>query len=158
MTRLLVVGRVAKPHGLRGEVIVSLTTNRTERVAPGSVLQTDRGPLEVVRYAAHQDRWRVQFAGITDRTAAESIHGLELRAEPIDDPDALWVHDLLGASVELTDGTVVGAVESVEANPASDLLVLDSGHLVPLVFVVERRDGVLVIDPPLGLLDDADAV
>jgi 16S rRNA processing protein RimM len=83
---------------------------------------------------------------------------LELRAQPIDDPDALWVHELVGSRVVLPDGTDVGAIVELESNPASDLLVLDSGTLVPLVFVVSVSGGVVTIDPPVGLLDLNDAL
>jgi 16S rRNA processing protein RimM len=63
------------------------------------------------------------------------------------------VHDVVGAEVHDRGGAVVGRVTAVEANPAHDLLVLDTGALVPMVFVVELRDGVVVIDPPEGLLE-----
>jgi 16S rRNA processing protein RimM len=76
-----------------------------------------------------------------------------LAAEPLDDPDELWVHELVGATVVEVGGAERGRVESVLANPASDLLVLDSGALVPLTFVVERTEGRIVIDPPEGLFD-----
>ena len=86
--------------------------------------------------------------------AAEQLREVVLRAEPIDDPDALWVDDLVGARVELVgSGDVVGQCVAVMANPASDLLELDSGALVPVVFIVERGEGRIVIDPPEGLFD-----
>jgi 16S rRNA processing protein RimM len=150
---LLEVGRVAKPHGLRGEVIVHLVTNRQERVAVGAVLLSDAGPLEVLTSTPHQGRWIVAFAGVETREAAEAIRGVVLRAEPVDDPDALWVHDLIGSAVVLASGEAVGTVAAVQANPASDLLVLDGGQLVPLRFVVSRAPGRVVIDPPEGLLE-----
>lgn len=77
------------------------------------------------------------------------------REDSEDDPDALWIHELIGAEVVDGHGNRYGAVESVQENPASDLLVLESGELVPLTFVVgwlERPDR-LEIDPPIGLLD-----
>ena len=73
--------------------------------------------------------------------------------EVVLDDDELWVHEVVGAEVRDREGAVVGRVVAVEANPAHDLLVLDGGALVPMVFVVEQRDGTLVIDPPEGLLD-----
>jgi 16S rRNA processing protein RimM len=76
-----------------------------------------------------------------------------LRAEGIDDPDALWVHELIGAVVVESDGTERGRVVSIEANPAADLLVLDDGHLVPIGFVVATGGGRVVVDPPAGLFD-----
>ncbi len=152
----LEVGRVHKAHGLKGDVSVSLTTDRRERVEPGSRLFVDDVEREVVR-SAHQppDRWIVGFAGVADRTAAEALRGAVLTAEPLAaEDDELWVHELVGAAVALTDGTVVGVVESVQDNPAHDLLVLDTGDLVPAVFVVDGSElpERVVIDPPEGLL------
>ncbi len=150
---LLEVGRVVKPHGLRGEVIVELITNRVERVAPGSRLDTDRGPLEVVASSPHQGRFIVSFAGVEGREGAERLRDVVLRAEPVSDPDSLWVHELVGSTVTLASGDMVGVVEAVQANQASDLLVLDGGQLVPLRFVVSAESGRVVIDPPAGLLE-----
>jgi len=152
---VLEVGLVVKPHGVKGEVIVDLVTNRPDlRLAPGSVLTTDGGPLEVVTSRPHQGRWIVVFAGVDDRNGAEALRGTTLSAEPITEDGALWVHVLIGAEVVDLSGTGYGPVVAVEANPASDLLVLEGDRLVPLVFVVERRpDGTVVIDPPAGLFD-----
>lgn len=143
---------MVKPHGLRGEVIVELVTDRTERLAPGTELSTDDGPLRVEQSSPHLGRWIVQFAGVASREAADALRGTVLSAEPLEDAEALWVHELVGARVEGTDGTEYGTVIAVEANPASDLLVLDGGGLVPLRFVVDHEPGRIVIDPPLGLL------
>lgn len=152
---MLEVGRVVKPHGIRGEVAVEAVTNWPEvRFAPGSVLQSDGGPLEVVAARPHQGRWLVTFAGVDDRNGAESLRGRVLSAdEPLDEPDALWVHELVGAEVFDLSGARCGVVEAVEANPAADLLVLDGERLVPLTFVVSSEPGRVVIDPPAGLLD-----
>lgn len=151
---LLEVGRVAKPHGLHGEVVVELSTNRTERLDPGSVLaRAGGGQLEVERSSPHLGRWIVAFTGVIDRAAAEALRGEVLLAEPIDDADELWVHELIGAAVVDSEGRDVGRVEAVEANPASDLLVLEGGALVPLRFVVDRAPGRLTVDAPPGLLD-----
>jgi 16S rRNA processing protein RimM len=96
----------------------------------------------------------VQFDGVADRAAAEAWRGVVLRAEPVaDDDEALWVHELIGAIVVLVDGTEVGTVTEVQANPASDLLVLDGGALVPVVFVTEHAAGRVTVDPPEGLFD-----
>jgi 16S rRNA processing protein RimM len=155
----LIIGYVTKPHGLKGDVLVHLISNRPgERMRSGSVFVTDRGLMTIVSCAPQGDRWRVRFSGVDTREAAESIARLELRAEPIDDPDALWVHELVRSRVVLPDGTDVGAVVELESNPASDLLVLDSGTLVPLVFVVSVVGGIVTIDPPVGLLDLNDAL
>jgi 16S rRNA processing protein RimM len=152
---VLEVGRIAKPHGVRGEVVVELRTDRTERVAPGAVLVTKDGRrLEVVASRPHQHRFIVTFDSVPDRAAADALHGAVLHADPIEDPEELWAHDLIGAAVVDVDGKDWGEVEAVQANPASDLLVLRSGVLVPAIFLVERRaDGVVVIDPPEGLAD-----
>jgi 16S rRNA processing protein RimM len=154
---LLEVGRVVKPHGLRGEVVVELVTNRDERVAPGSVLHTDGGDLEVVGSrpftATGAGRWIVTFRGVPDRAGAESLRGVVLSAPPLEDADALWVHDLIGATVVHVGGELLGTVTAVEANPASDLLVLSTGALVPLRFVTDRAAGQVTVDLPAGLLD-----
>jgi 16S rRNA processing protein RimM len=152
---LLNVGRVTKAHGLRGEVVVQLWTDLTERLSPGSVLTTPRGPLTVESARPFQDRWIVQFEGIVDRSQAERMRGVELAAAAVDVPGKLWVHELVGARVIDTDGTPLGTVAAVEANPASDLLVLDGGGLIPLRFVTESDPsaGTLIVDIPEGLLD-----
>ena len=151
---MLEVGRVVKPHGLKGDVIVDMVSNRPEpRLVPGSVLATDDGDLEVVSSRPHQGRWIVVFAGYVDRDGAESLRGRVLRAEPLDEEGALWVHELIGAEVVDLAGRAYGRVEAVEANAASDLLVLTDQQLVPLTFVVEHADGRVVIDPPAGLLE-----
>jgi 16S rRNA processing protein RimM len=150
---VLEVGRVVKPHGLRGEVIVELFTNRVERLAAGTSLSTPNGPLVVERSSPHHGRWIVQFSGVAGVDAAEALRGTVLSAEPLEDPDALWVHELVGSSVVGVSGVDYGRVTAVEANPASDLLVLEGGGLVPLRFVVSHGDGRIVIDPPEGLLD-----
>lgn len=151
---MLVVGRITKAHGLRGEVVVDLLSTETERLAAGSVLDSARGPLTVVAARPHQDRWLVQLDGVASREAAEALRGTELRAEPLDDPDALWVHELVGAEVVEADGTVRGRVVAVVANPADDLLELDGGALVPVGFVTGRDEaGRVVVDAPDGLFD-----
>ena len=144
-----------KAHGIRGEVIVDLISNRPDlRLAPGSVLSSERGALEVVGSTPHQNRWIVAFAGIADRNTAETYRNTVLSAAPIErDDGTLWVHELIGAEVFDLEGRSYGPVEAVEANPASDLLVLSGERLVPLVFVKTRLPGRVVIDPPPGLLD-----
>lgn len=156
MTDLLEVARIAKPHGIRGEVIVVLSTDRAERVEPGTVLVAagDHRQLEIVASRPHQGRWIVTLAGVGDRTAAEALRGTVLLAEPLDDPDALWVHDLVGATLVDVTGTTHGTVESVQENPAADLLVLADGRMVPVNFVVSHEPGRVTVDVPPGLLDD----
>lgn len=154
----LVVGRIGRAHGLRGEVAVRFSSNRPERSAPGAVLHVDDRELVIATSRPHQDRVLVRFEDVDDRTAAEALQGRELTADPLGDEvelddDELWIHEVVGAEVHDRSGTVLGRVVAVEANPAHDLLVLDGGALVPMVFVVEQRDRVLVVDPPEGLFD-----
>lgn len=154
---LLEVGRVVKPHGLRGEVVVALVTNRPERMAAGSVLDATGRPLVVDHArpfeATGTGRWLVGFEGIGSREEAEPLRGLVLKAPPLDDPGAMWAHDLIGALVLSLGGELLGTVEAVEANPASDLLVLAGGGLIPLRFVVDHGDGRVTVDIPPGLLE-----
>jgi 16S rRNA processing protein RimM len=150
---LLQVGRIAKPHGLRGEVVVDLTTDRVERLAPGSVLATDAGDLTVVAARRHRDRWIVSFAGRETREQADEVRGLTLRAAPLDEPDELWVHDIVGSEVVTAAGDAAGRCVAVLANPAADLIELDSGALVPVAFVVAYSPGTITIDAPEGLFD-----
>lgn len=154
---LLEVGRIGRPHGVRGDVFVDLTTDRIERVAVGARLFTRERWYTVVQSHRSNQRWRVHLDGVDDRTAAEALTGAVLHAEPIDDPDALWIHHLIGATIVETDGTSRGRCVSVIDNPAADLLELDSGALVPANFitdVVPGNDGAVVtIDPPEGLFE-----
>jgi 16S rRNA processing protein RimM len=152
---LLEVGRVDKPHGLRGEVVVTLTTTETSRVAVGSRLFAGERVLVVEGSKPLQHRWIVAFEGLSSREDAEALAGAVLSAEPIDDdPDALWVHEVVGLEVVEADGAPRGRVDAVQANPASDLLVLDSGALVPMRFVTGRDDaGRLVVEVPAGLFE-----
>ena len=90
MTPLLEVGRVVKPHGVRGEVVVDLVSNRPEqRLGEGSVLESDRGPLEVVTSRPHQGRWIVAFAGVAVRNDADALRGATLSAEALDEDRVL---------------------------------------------------------------------
>ena len=151
---LLDVGAVARPHGLRGQVVVHFVTNRPERMVVGAVFATDRGDLRIADIRRIGNRWVVLFEGIGSLDEAESLRGVVLRAAPIDDPDALWVHDLLGAEVvDGADGRLIGTVAAVVENPASDLLELDGGGLVPLHFVVDHVPGRVTVELPAGLLD-----
>jgi 16S rRNA processing protein RimM len=156
-TDLLKVGRVTKAHGLRGEVVVQLWTDQARRVDPGAELASARGILTVVWSKPFgPDRYIVQFGDVADRSAAEALRGLELEAEPLDDvPDVLWVHELVGATVRDVAGRALGTVASVEANPASDLMVLESGGLIPVRFVTAHDASARTVDVdiPEGLLD-----
>jgi 16S rRNA processing protein RimM len=124
----------------------------------GSVLSSPLGPLTVVASGPGPggDRYIVSFAGCADRAAAERLRGVELSAEALDQPGTLWVHELVGALVRDVDGMELGRVAAVEANPASDLLVLEgSGALIPLHFVTghDAAAGTVDVDIPEGLLD-----
>jgi 16S rRNA processing protein RimM len=152
---LLEVGRIGRAHGLKGEVAVTAISSRPERFAPGSKLFAGDRELVVRSARPHQDRWLVFFEGVDDRTTAEALRNLVLKGEPLAEypDDELWVHELVGAEVRDQAGTVFGKISAVEANPAHDLLVLEDGKLVPIVFVVDQADGVVTIDPPEGLFD-----
>lgn len=151
----LEVGRVGRAKGLRGEVMVTLSTNRHERMTAGAVLYSGDRALVIREAHEHQGRWRVQFEGVDDRNAAEALRGAVLTGDPLGDaPEGeAWVHDLIGTEVHDRAGTMLGRITSVEDNPAHDLLVLDNGALVPMVFVVEHRNDVIVVELPDGLLD-----
>ena len=166
----LVVGRIAKAHGIGGEVSVDVRTDDPDhRFAVGATLETDpaeRGPLVVDSARWHSGRLLVRFAGVADRTAAEALRGTMLVVDsatspPPDDDDEFWDHDLIGLDAALVDGAVLGEVTDVLHPPGPDLLVIarpDGGELlvpfvasiVPTVDLAARR---VVIDPPEGLLD-----
>ena len=151
---LLEVGHIRRAHGLRGEVFVQLISDSDARVAPGAELIAGDETLVVESSrVASNGRRVVKFAQIADRTTAESYANRLLHGRPIDDPDALWVHELIGRRVVEIDGTEHGECVAVIANPAADLLELDSGALVPSNFVVSNADGVIVVDTPEGLFD-----
>jgi 16S rRNA processing protein RimM len=157
---LLEIGHVVRPHGVRGEVVVELTTNVEGRFAPGQVLDLDGRALTIqastplpARGGPHGRRMIIQFSGLTRKEEADGLRGGVLRAEPMADQSALWVHELVGATVFDLEGAALGVVEAVQANPASDLLVLDGGALVPLRFVATSEPGKVVIDAPPGLFD-----
>jgi 16S rRNA processing protein RimM len=96
----------------------------------------------------------VTFDGVEDRPAADHLRGRILRAPAVDVPGVWWVHELVGAELFDTAGRRLGQVVAVEANPASDLLVLEGGALVPLRFVVERvPGGRLTAEVPEGLVE-----
>jgi 16S rRNA processing protein RimM len=154
----LEVGRIGRAHGLRGEVAVTASSNRDERFTPGSVLFVEEAggerELVVVSSRPHQGRWLVHFDGITDRTSAEALHVARLSGVPLGPlgDDEVWVHEVVGAEVWHGD-QLAGRVVAVEANPASDLLVLDSGALVPMVFVTATSPGRVEVEVPAGLFD-----
>ncbi len=165
----VVVGRIGRPHGIRGEVTVeSRTDEPDERFAPGAVLLVD-GPvatLEVERAHWHAGRLLVQFAGVGDRNAAEALRGVLLEVERDDDhrpedPDEYYDDQLVGCAVVLASGAEVGAVAEIVHLPAQDLLVVarpgGGESLVPFVAAIVTSVDIdahrIVIDPPAGLLD-----
>ena len=151
----LEVGRIGRAHGLRGEVAVSFISDRVERLAPGASLWIGDRELVVTSSRPHQQRWLVCFDGVNDRNEAEALQGEILRADalPADSEDQFWVHELIGATVQDPSGATLGTVIAVEANPASDILVLDGDRLIPLIFVLSHTRGLVVVDPPAGLWD-----
>ena len=108
------------------------------------------------RQRPHTKRFLVRFDRITDRTDAEAWRGVVLSAEPINDSDddTLWVHELVGARVVDQHGVDHGLVAAVLNNPASDLLELEDGQLIPLTFLVGYLPGQRIdVDVPVGLLE-----
>ena len=150
---LLEIGHLRRAHGVRGQVNVQLGTDRLERLEPGTRWFARDGWLTVVVATPHQDRWLVTFEEIKDRVTAQRYTNTPVYAEPLEDHDELWVHELIGTRVVDVGGAEHGTVAAVIANPAADLLELESGALVPVVFIVERTADRIVIDPPAGLFE-----
>ena len=150
----LAVGHLRRPHGLKGDIFVQLTTDRRERVEVGAEL-FGRGETLLVAASRVAGNGRIiaRFEQIPDRTAAERWTNVELFAAPIDDPDALWVHELIGQRVVDQDGVDRGVCTAVLANPAAEILQLDTGSLVPTNFVVSTSEGVISVDVPDGLFE-----
>src|SRR5215470_5358257 len=171
----LVVGRVGRPHGIRGEVTVQVHTDDPDlRFAAGSVLATEpaaRGPLTVSASRWHSGRLLVTFAGYANRDQAEELRGTLLSIDssevgPAADPEEFHDYQLIGLDVLTRGGEPVGVVTDV-LHQGQDLLVIQppegaaSGEhgevLVPFVAAivpeVDVAAGRLVIDPPPGLLE-----
>lgn len=176
---VVVVGRIGRAHGLRGEVAVEVRTDSPdERFEPGSELATSAdgsSPLTVADARWHSGRLLVAFDGIDDRTAAEGLRGLLLHAQvnPADrpaDPDEYYDRHLVGLRVVGLDGAELGTVTEVLHLPGHDLLAVarphpgdgvepsDSEVLVPfvseVVVDVDLTAGFVRVDPPGGLFDD----
>ena len=132
---------------------MALWSDVTARLEPGSLLTAGHRTLRIAASRPFGRRFLVTFDGVADRAAAESLRGVVLLAEAIEVPGALWVHEMVGAEVVDASGRQLGRVVAVEANPASDLLVLEGGALVPLRFVVHHAPGHLVVEVPAGLVD-----
>jgi len=164
---LLEVGRIGKPHGVRGDLFLSLTSDLVQRREVGAQLiildSSGQRTLTITSSRPQLDRWVVHFEGIDDRNAAEKLTNKFLYAAHIDGAEGLWVHQLIGSEVEDTSGVSWGICTGVLNNPAHDLLELESGVLIPMPFVLSCDEGITVIDPPAGLReallsDDSDAV
>ena len=173
----LVVGRIGRPHGIRGDVIVEVRTDDPElRFAPGSVLATEPaadGPLTIAGFRWHSGRLLVHFAGFDDRDHAEELRGIMLVVDSGDledtgDPDEFRDHELIGLSVLTRAGEPVGQVADI-LHHGQDLLVIKGDgarqgaeilvpFVAPLVPEIDVAAGRLVIDPPPGLLDPDSAV
>jgi 16S rRNA processing protein RimM len=174
----VIVGRIGRPHGIRGEVVIGVRTDEPDlRFAAGATLgsaptpdgETSSGQLKVASTRWHSGQLLVAFAGITDRTAAGELTGTwlsvdssELPAPP--DPDEFRDHELIGLSVRTPAGEVVGVVTDVLHYGQDLLVVRRADHeetLVPFVKAivpeVDVAAGLLVVDPPPGLLDPAQA-
>lgn len=167
----IVVGRVGRAHGVRGDVGVEVRTDDPDvRFAAGSVLFTaEDGPTTVTveRSRWHSGRLLVGFAGVSDRTAAEDLRGLllyRLDADRVEEEGAWYDHDLIGCAVR-SGGEIVGEVEDVGHPPAQDLLHirLATGQLrlVPLVRElvpeVDIDARIITVEDRPGLLADLPA-
>jgi 16S rRNA processing protein RimM len=166
----LVVGRLVRPHGVRGEVLVEVLSDAPERFAPGAELAAgdpDAGglrPLTVVAARLHQGRLLARFAGVDDRDAADALRGQLLSiplaaARPLG-PDEFWPHQLVGLAVVDRDGRHRGTVEEVLPGAAHDLLAVGlhdgARALVPAVAALVTVDlgaGRVLVDAVPGLLD-----
>lgn len=170
-TELLLVGRIAKAHGIGGELAVDVRTDAPdERFAPGAVLSArlrDRSTRELTVSAAraHSGRLLVRFEEVPDRTTAESLRGAQLLVDaatlpPTEDPDEFYDHELEGLAAVLTGGTEIGKVREIAHSPGGELLIVDLNEggeaLVPfvreIVPEVDVAGGRVVLDPPEGLL------
>ena len=166
----VVVARIGRPHGIRGEVSVEVRTDDPEgRLAPGATVATEpatAGPLTISAGRVHSGRLLLTFEGVTDRTAAEGLRGVLLVADvdpderPVD-PDEFYDHQLEGLPVLTVDGQPVGELAEVLHLPGQDVLAVRTAdgrevlvpfvrEIVPDVDLDGRR---IVIDPPPGLLD-----
>jgi 16S rRNA processing protein RimM len=167
---LLTVGRILRPHGVRGEVVVEVTTDEPgQRYAVGATLSAEPpapGTLTVDAQRPHLGRLLVVFKEVSDRGTAEALRGVLLRVDSEvvaapDDPDEFLDHQLVGLAVVTPAGEELGTVARIDHAPAADLLVVErpaaGTALVPFVKAivpeVDLAGGRVVVDPPPGLLD-----
>jgi 16S rRNA processing protein RimM len=168
-TDTVVVGRIGRPHGVRGEVTVEVRTDDPDlRFVPGAVLRTDppeRGPITITGVHWHSGTLLLRLEGVDSREAAEAVRNTELvvpvaELPEIEDPDSYYDHQLVGLTARMPDDAVLGEVTAI-LHEAQDLLVvrLPEGRDVLIPFVsaivptVDVAGGFLVVDPPEGLLD-----
>lgn len=163
----VVVARIGKPHGLKGEVTVRVHTDApAERFVLGAVFRTDplaRGPLTVRTHRVHNGIHLLSFEEAADRTAAEALRGTELlvSADDTEEDEAWYAEDLVGLRVEDPQGNLLGTVAELHDRPVQDLLELRltngrTGYVpfvAQLVPIVDVAGGRVVVDPPPGLLD-----
>jgi 16S rRNA processing protein RimM len=163
------VGRIGRPHGIRGDVVVGVRTDEPElRFAEGSRLDTDPagiGPLTVAVTKWHSGELLVHFEGYDDRETAAELRGTWLFVdsaviEPSADPDEFHDSELTGLAVRTLDGTVVGTVDDVLHSGQDVLLIKAAGgreillpFVKPFVPEVDVKGGFMVIAPPDGLLN-----
>ncbi|MBQ0827944.1 ribosome maturation factor RimM [Streptomyces tagetis] len=167
----LVVARIGRAHGIRGEVTVEVRTDEPElRLGPGAVLTTDPaavGPLTIETGRVHSGRLLLRFEGVHDRDGAEALRNTLLIAEVDpderpEDEDEYYDHQLIDLDVVTVDGEEVGRVTEISHLPTQDLFIVErpdgTEALVPFVAEIvteidlERQRA--VIDPPPGLIDD----
>ncbi|OPF72730.1 ribosome maturation factor RimM [Streptomyces antioxidans] len=170
----LVVARIGRAHGIKGEVTVEVRTDEPElRLGPGAVLATEpasAGPLTIESGRVHSGRLLLRFEGVRDRNAAEALRNTLLIAEVDpeelpEDPEEFYDHQLMDLDVVTVDGTEIGRIFEISHLPYQDLLVVkrpDGGEvMIPFVseFVpeIDLEAQRAVIDPPPGLLDEAEA-
>jgi 16S rRNA processing protein RimM len=170
----LVVARVGRAHGIKGEVSVEVRTDEPElRLAPGAVLATDpaaTGPLTIATGRVHSGKLMLRFEGVGDRTGAEALRNTLLIAEvdpaqTPEDPEEFYDHQLIDLDVVTVDGREVGRIAEISHLPYQDLLIVrrpdDSEVLIPFVAEIvpeiDLEQQRAVIDPPPGLLDEAEA-
>jgi 16S rRNA processing protein RimM len=141
----LVIGRIGRAHGLRGEVTVEPRTDQPEsRFKVGTVLETEpssNGPITVETFREHNGTYLLSFKGKLDRNSAELLRGTQLLSDiEIPKPDAnmreFHISQIVGLQARTIDGEIVGQVVDVLDHPAHDTLVIKSSNgeiLVPFV-------------------------
>jgi 16S rRNA processing protein RimM len=169
MTMQVVIGRIGRAHGIRGELNVDIRTDEPDRrFAPGSSVVCGARTLTVATARHHSGRLVVSFVEIPDRNAAEALHGTVLEAvidpeDTPDDPDEFYDHQLVGLEVRSSD-RVVGTVTGLIHLPYQDTLAVDIDgrevfipFVTELVPVVDVRGGFVTVKDVEGLLDPAKA-